>query len=120
MDAADGEACDDGDHEDETACPYGTLSCLGCSADCAHVLSLSGPHCGDGTVDAGSGEACDDGNNVSGDGCRGDCSKVEACNDFVRDEGELCDGDDMVETCESLGFAAGGVLGCSPACTRTS
>ncbi|HEY4179288.1 MAG TPA: DUF4215 domain-containing protein [Kofleriaceae bacterium] len=45
--------------------------------------------CGDGVVDAN--ELCDDGNQISGDGCRADCGKVEVCGDMVVDEGEPCD-----------------------------
>ncbi|MEZ4366568.1 MAG: hypothetical protein R2939_09810 [Kofleriaceae bacterium] len=46
--------------------------------------------CGDGLVFAGV-EACDDGNQASGDGCRADCGKVEACGDAAVDAGEACD-----------------------------
>ncbi len=45
--------------------------------------------CGNGQVDVG--EACDDGNQVSGDGCRGDCGKIEICGDGHLDQGEACD-----------------------------
>ena len=37
------------------------------------------------------GEVCDDGNTVSGDGCRGDCGKIEVCGDGIVDAGEQCD-----------------------------
>src|SRR5438067_8703249 len=45
--------------------------------------------CGNGAVDPG--EVCDDGNMVSGDGCRGDCRKIEVCGDGELDAGEACD-----------------------------
>lgn len=45
--------------------------------------------CGNGKIDVG--EACDDGNQVSGDGCRGDCGKIEVCGDGQLDQGEQCD-----------------------------
>ncbi len=45
--------------------------------------------CGNGVLDVG--EACDDGNQISGDGCRGDCLKIEICGDGVLDVGEACD-----------------------------
>ena len=45
--------------------------------------------CGNGKIDVG--EACDDGNQVSGDGCRGDCGKIEVCGDGFLDQGEACD-----------------------------
>ncbi len=45
--------------------------------------------CGNHIVD--NGEVCDDGNTADGDGCRGDCSKLEQCGDGMLDEGEACD-----------------------------
>ena len=44
--------------------------------------------CGNGNVDGG--EACDDGNDVTGDGCRPDCT-LEACGDGIPDPDEACD-----------------------------
>ncbi len=48
--------------------------------------------CGDGAVTGD--EGCDDGNQLSGDGCRGDCSAVEICGDDLAQLplGEECDG----------------------------
>ncbi len=68
----EGDACDFG---------FGAGVCVG-------GLCMVGG-CGDGTVAPG--EACDDGNQASGDGCRGDCGKLEACGDAVVDVGEACD-----------------------------
>ena len=48
-----------------------------------------GASCGNTVVDAD--EACDDGNRDDGDGCRGDCKKIEMCGDGVVDSGEACD-----------------------------
>jgi len=48
-----------------------------------------GASCGNTVVDAD--EACDDGNRDDGDGCRGDCKKIERCGDALVDEGEACD-----------------------------
>lgn len=48
-----------------------------------------GNTCGNGELNPG--EACDDGNEVSGDGCRADCLKVEECGDTIVDDGEGCD-----------------------------
>jgi cysteine-rich repeat protein len=45
--------------------------------------------CGNGLLDIG--EACDDGNQVSGDGCRADCAKIEVCGDSEVDANEACD-----------------------------
>jgi cysteine-rich repeat protein len=47
------------------------------------------PTCGNGILDPG--EVCDDGNQVSGDGCRADCLKIEACGDGIVDYGQACD-----------------------------
>ena len=74
------EVCDDGGLN-------GT--CGHCSADC---LTAPTNVCGDG-VKSGC-EACDDGNTDDGDGCRGDCQKVEACGDAFIDAGEACDDGD--------------------------
>ncbi|MEZ4365431.1 MAG: hypothetical protein R2939_03975 [Kofleriaceae bacterium] len=69
------EACDAGAGNDDAS---------SCTTTCAQA------RCGDGLVWAGV-EACDDGNAASGDGCRADCRKVEACGDGVVDVGEACD-----------------------------
>lgn len=47
------------------------------------------PPCGDGVLDLG--EVCDDSNTISGDGCRGDCRKIEVCGDNIVDANEACD-----------------------------
>jgi cysteine-rich repeat protein len=59
-------------------------SCGGgvCNADTASC-------CGDNTLEDG--EVCDDGNTAAGDGCRADCSGLEACGDEEIDVGEACD-----------------------------
>jgi cysteine-rich repeat protein len=59
--------------------------------DCEEVSCSLDPFClcGDGVLDPN--EACDDGNAQSGDGCRGDCLKIEACGDGALDQGEDCD-----------------------------
>ena len=49
-----------------------------CTASCAHAT------CGDGHTWLGV-EACDDANTDSGDGCRADCRKVEACEAVVKE-----------------------------------
>jgi cysteine-rich repeat protein len=85
----DGEACDDGLANDDTA-PGA------CRTDC------TAPRCGDGVVDPG--EACDDGEENSDqkpDACRVDCT-APRCGDGVRDREEECDwgaaNDDTRET----------------------
>ncbi|MEZ4270150.1 MAG: hypothetical protein R3C68_01535 [Myxococcota bacterium] len=50
------ELCDDGNTTTESECPYGTLNCTLCRADCSAVLVLTGRSCGDGTKDVE--EAC--------------------------------------------------------------
>lgn len=53
-----GEACDDGNTEDEIECPYGQATCVACNSTCNTVLRLTGPTCGDGVVSDE--EACDE------------------------------------------------------------
>jgi len=79
------EACED------TAEPWNEDD--GCSApdnlclpDCSGCVDAI---CGDGWPSGF--EACDDGNTAGGDGCAGDCSKIEYCGDGVQDVGEGCD-----------------------------
>lgn len=73
-----GEECDDGAANSD-------LDPDSCRTDCTL------PTCGDGTVD--SDEVCDDGNQLSGDGCRYDCSSDEICGNGIIDPaaGEMCD-----------------------------
>ncbi|MEZ4369008.1 MAG: hypothetical protein R2939_22415 [Kofleriaceae bacterium] len=71
------------------------------------TTSCEAARCGDGLVWEGV-EACDDGNEASGDGCRGDCGKVEVCGDAAVDAGEACD--------DGNGNAADGC----DACTQTA
>jgi cysteine-rich repeat protein len=61
-----GETCDDGNTTTETVCPYGTPTCALCRADCGAVLNLTGPYCGDATINGN--EACD-GANLNGHTC---------------------------------------------------
>jgi cysteine-rich repeat protein len=49
----------------------------------------SSKECGNGKLDKK--EVCDDGNDVSGDGCREDCQKIERCGDSIIDANEACD-----------------------------
>jgi hypothetical protein len=83
-----GEACDDGNMVTETACPYGQATCTGCSADCSTMLNLTGPVCGDGTVDSVGGESCDDGDALNNDCCSDTCG-------FLCDEREDNDATSM-------------------------
>jgi len=71
---AGGEACDDGNTNDDD----------GCSADC---LTLE--VCGDGILESGGSlmEVCDDSNTVDDDGCSADCSTFEVCGDGIVDSG---------------------------------
>jgi cysteine-rich repeat protein len=74
----DGEGCDDGLGNDDTA-PGA------CRSDCRPA------RCGDGVVDPG--EGCDDGegnDDKKANACRTDC-RLPYCGDGVRDEGEECD-----------------------------
>lgn len=114
------ETCDDGDIVTETECPYGTASCMLCSATCSMVLNLTGRVCGDSTRDPE--EMCDDGNTTSETscaygtpmcmGCRADCQMVLAltgpfCGDStVTASQEACDdGNAMTESSCPYGMA---------------
>jgi cysteine-rich repeat protein len=93
-----GEECDDGNDIDTDACVH-----------CKKNV------CGDGFVFAGV-EACDDGNTKSGDGCRGDCQKVETCGDRILDDGEACDDgntnpNDGCDSCHATTWTAAVVAG---------
>jgi len=123
-----GEACDDGNLIDETACAYGLGACTCCAADCSAELLLAGPVCGDSNVDSAAGEVCDDGNTVTelqcpyGVGCVS-CNRfcteelalpARYCGDFRvdADDGEACDdGNQITETACPYG---------TPTCTRCS
>ncbi|MFO0747498.1 MAG: fibro-slime domain-containing protein [Myxococcota bacterium] len=115
---------------------------LDCNADCdAFIIDNCLPQCGDGVVD--SGEACDetafgDGNECQTLGFDGGslsctntcmsidvsgCTTSEVCGNDTIGGPELCDGSDLgldpdglPVTCESFGFAPGGVLGCRSDC----
>ncbi len=75
VDAADGEACDDGGDEDGDGCDRR------CAVEpgfvCGGAPSVCQRHCGDGVIEPARGEQCDDGNGVAGDGCNAGCA-VEA------------------------------------------
>jgi fibro-slime domain-containing protein len=80
-----GEACDDGDDNDDEA--YG-----GCTTHCTR-----GPHCGDGKRQKPD-EECDDGRNLTpysadGEGCAPGCKLPASCGDGRVDSvfGEACD-----------------------------
>ena len=61
-----------------------------CSDGCDPISTACvAPLCGNGTLDPD--EVCDDQNQQSGDGCRGDCGKIEDCGDGTFDLGEPCD-----------------------------
>jgi cysteine-rich repeat protein len=70
--------------------------------------------CGNG--DLGPNEVCDDGNTESGDGCRGDCKKIEMCGDGELDEDEDCDdanenAADGCDTCVATEWQATAIVG---------
>jgi cysteine-rich repeat protein len=101
---ADGRVCPAGEQCTPTGDACGTIeqiqACLGQAEDDQCILMGAGrgycasgvctaPICGNMIVEPG--EACDDGNTRSGDGCSGDCKKLEVCGDGVRDPQEGCD-----------------------------
>lgn len=55
-----GEACDDGAENGEWCTPAYGENCLVCSRDCKERITVTGPRCGDGTIDAPF-EECDEG-----------------------------------------------------------
>ena len=73
-------------------------------------LALSGPFCGDGSIDPG--EECDDGGYVNGDGCSSNCV-IEFCGDGIPqvglgeqcDDGNGSDGDGCSSACLDEGLA---------------
>lgn len=73
LNEAAGEACDDGNDNDQDAC----------TSACAL------PSCGDGVVQPG--EACDDGNRDNLDGCIETCVAAVCGDGFVHDGVEMCD-----------------------------
>lgn len=46
------EVCDDGNAVTESECPYGSPTCRTCNFNCTGEVILTGPFCGDGTVQA--------------------------------------------------------------------
>ena len=114
----DGEICDDGNMASETACPYGTTFCTGCSAACDEVLPLVGGYCGDGFTQPE--EACDDGNSFTESSCPYGLPFCDICDSSCANQprtGPVC-GDGEVEfpeeICDDGNIAACG--GCSQDC----
>jgi len=115
----DGEACDSGEQNSDTAADACRTTCVAASCgdgvldageDCddgaknsdtasdACRTDCQPPACGDGVVDDG--EACDDGeanSNDDADACRESCA-MPSCGDGVADTGEACDDGDDVDT----------------------
>jgi len=80
--------CGDGKLSDSETCDDGTWDNIGCNEDCTEArpgFNCTGGTnstatqckeiCGDG-LNVGE-EVCDDGNTIDGDGCKGDCKKIE-------------------------------------------
>jgi len=68
------------------------------------TLHVSGPVCGNGTLEGG--EQCDDNNVISGDGCSATCTIEYVCGNGTLEPGEQCDDNNNV-----------GGDGCSATCT---
>lgn len=122
MNASDTDECDDGNTNDEMACPYGINSCTACSGNCNTVLNLTGAFCGDGAVNNAS-ETCDDNNNVTETECAygavgGTCDICNASCQIVAETGPYC-GDRTTsngETCDD-GSPTCGL--CNSSCSGT-
>ncbi len=102
-------------------CADGLECCVGANTRYQNTCRKKCNPCGDGVLDPG--EVCDDGNNVSGDGCKGDCSSDETCGNGIVDSHldppEECDpGSDETAhvDCTDLGFLAG-TADCRADCT---
>ena len=80
VDEVGGEACDDGNADDNDAC----------------LSTCKAAECGDGEVWAGS-EECDDGNDVNTDECTNEC-KSPGCGNGVVEGDEECDDGNQDET----------------------
>jgi cysteine-rich repeat protein len=80
-------SCGDGVIDADESCDNGAQNSDVRAGACRTTCASAG--CGDGVLDPD--EICDDSNVASGDGCRGDCAKVESCGDAVLDVGEACD-----------------------------
>jgi len=100
-----GEACDDGNQQTESACPYGTPTCSACNAGCSQILNLVGNVCGDGARDLQH-EDCDDGNTCTESVCPYGTASCDLCSSsckMVARTGSVC-GDGSVdvpyETCD--------------------
>lgn len=95
------------------------LECCGADTKYENTCRKKCNPCGDGVLDPG--EMCDDGNNISGDGCRDDCSSDETCGNGVVDNHsrmavrEECDPPESEQLCNDLGFKAG-VATCTSSC----
>ncbi len=90
-------------------------NCLvrGSSGRCDRGVCVAA-RCGNGEVEIG--EACDDGNAQDGDGCAGDCRKLEICGDGVIDPGEGCDDGnanpvDSCDGCRAMTWTANVIIG---------
>jgi cysteine-rich repeat protein len=110
------EVCD-GDNVGEQTCQSVTghdQGVLACAGDCG-AFDSSGCHtCGDGVAEGP--EACDDGNMTDCDGCRGDCSAIEAgcgdgysCGTEACDDGNADNTDACPDTCEAAACGDGHV-----------
>lgn len=69
------EQCDRGSSNTNTPCTAGYgETCTYCTTSCTEI-TVTGPHCGDGTTQTANGEQCDDNNNNNSDGCSSTCQK---------------------------------------------
>lgn len=130
-----GEVCDDGNTVTETSCPYGQPNCVACNSTCSATLNLTGPYCGDGSLDAANGEVCDDGNTVTETSCpygQPNCTQCNStcsatlnltgpyCGDGNADfaDGEVCDdGNTVTET--SCPYGQPNCTQCNSTCSET-
>lgn len=79
------EECDEGADNDSSCTPTYGGSCNYCDSTTCKPITVTGPYCGDGTVNSGNGEQCDDNNITNGDGCSATCQNEPGTIVFVKD-----------------------------------
>jgi len=108
-----GEACDDGDTDNNDECVITNLGGVPGPTNCAAARCGDGFRCSAASCTSGRNnqpEVCDDGNINSGDGCDSNCT-VTACGNGVVTAGEGCDDGDADNTDECVITNVGGVPG---------
>jgi cysteine-rich repeat protein len=108
------ELCDDGNTVTERRCEYGTAECTLCNESCSETIELTGPFCGDGTVQRDE-EECD-----GSEFCTSQCiieGPNPGCGNGVIEGDEECDDGNLNSNAYSLdGFCKTDCSGIAPYC----